>query len=81
MARGVIDQRSSVHLYTPQLSPNLLVPISMYNPTEQLALILKPDPTAFSDLDQLYAQILSIYPRTANLVQVLGSSWHLTLGL
>ena len=42
------------------------------SPTEQLALVLKPDPTAFSDLDQLYTQILSIYPSTVNIVQVLG---------
>ena len=25
-----------------------------YSPMKQLALVLKPDPTAFSDLDQLY---------------------------
>ena len=42
------------------------------SPTKQLALVLKPDPTAFSDLDQLYTQILSIYPSTVNIVQVLG---------
>ena len=30
------------------------------------------DPTAFSDLDQLYSQILSVYPSTVNIVQVLG---------
>ena len=42
------------------------------SPTKQLALILKPDPTAFSDLDQLYTQILSVYPSTVNIVQVLG---------
>jgi hypothetical protein len=40
--------------------------------TKQLALILKCDPTAFSDFDQLYTQILSIYPRIVNIVQVLG---------
>ena len=39
---------------------------------KQLALVLKPDPTAFSDLDQLYTQILSVYPSTMNIVQVLG---------
>ena len=33
---------------------------------------MKPDPTAFSDLDQLYTQILSVYPSTVNIVQVLG---------
>ena len=32
----------------------------------------KPDSTAFSDLDQLYTQILSIYPSAVNIVQVLG---------
>jgi NACHT domain len=42
------------------------------NPMKQLALVLKPDPTAFSDLDQLYTQILSVYPSTVNIVQVLG---------
>ena len=33
---------------------------------------MKPDPTAFSDLDQLYTQILSVYPTAVNIVQVLG---------
>ena len=42
------------------------------SPTKQLALVLKPDSRAFSDLDQLYTQILSIYPSTVNIVQVLG---------
>ena len=42
------------------------------SPTRQLALVLKPDPTAFSDLDHLYTQILSVYPSTVNIVQVLG---------
>ena len=42
------------------------------SPTEQLALVLKPDPMAFSDLDQLYTQILSAYPTTVNIVQILG---------
>ena len=42
------------------------------SPTKQLALVLKPDPTAFSDLDQLYTQILSFYPSAVNIVQVLG---------
>ena len=42
------------------------------SPTKQLALVLKPDPTAFSDLDQLYTQILSVYPSEVNIVQVLG---------
>jgi len=42
------------------------------SPTKQLELVLKPDPTAFSDLDQLYTQILSVYPSSVNIVQVLG---------
>ena len=42
------------------------------SPTKRLALVLKPDPTAFSDLDQLYTQILSVYPSEVNIVQVLG---------
>ena len=42
------------------------------SPTKQLALVLKPDPTAFSDLDQLYTHILSVYPSAVNIVQVLG---------
>ena len=42
------------------------------SPKNQLALLLKPDPTAFSDLDQLYTQILSIYPSAVNIVEVLG---------
>ena len=42
------------------------------SPRKQLALAMKRDPTAFSDLDQLYTQILSVYPSTVNIVQVLG---------
>ena len=42
------------------------------SPTKLLALVLKPDPTAFSDLDQLYTQILSVYPSEVNIVEVLG---------
>ena len=42
------------------------------NPKKQLALILRPDPSAFSDLDHLYTQILSVYPSTADIVRVLG---------
>ena len=42
------------------------------SPTKQLALVLKPDPRAFSDLDQLYTQILSVYPRAVDISQVLG---------
>ena len=43
-----------------------------FSPKKQLALVLKPDPTALSDLDQLYTQILSVYPSAVNIVQVLG---------
>ena len=39
------------------------------SPMKQLELVLKPDPMAFSDLDQLYTQILSVYPSEANIVQ------------
>ena len=43
------------------------------SPRKQLELVLKrADPTALSDLDQLYTQILSVYPSTVNIVQVLG---------
>ena len=42
------------------------------SPTKQLALVLKPDSKAFSDLDQLYTQILSVYPSEVNIVRVLG---------
>ena len=43
------------------------------SPKNQLALILMHDPMAFSDLNQLYTQILLVYPSTANIVQVLGT--------
>jgi NACHT domain len=42
------------------------------SPTKQLALVLKLDSTAFSDLDRLYTQILSVYPSEVNIVRVLG---------
>ena len=42
------------------------------SPTKQLMLAMKRDPTAFSDLDQLYTQILSVYPSAVNIVHVLG---------
>ena len=42
------------------------------SPTKQLGLVLKPDSTAFSDLDRLYTQILSVYPSEVNIVEVLG---------
>ena len=46
------------------LSSNLLAPISAVQHIKLLAFELKHDPTAFSDLDQLYTQILSVYPST-----------------
>ena len=42
------------------------------SPRKQLTLVLRPDPAALSDLDQLYTQILSVYPSAVNIVQVLG---------
>ena len=42
------------------------------SPKKHLALVLKPDSTAFSDLDRLYTQILSVYPSSVNIVHVLG---------
>ena len=72
--RGIIDllvQRSSGQfIYAATVLK--FVSADFCNPTTQLALILKPDPSAFSDLDQLYTQILSVYPSTVNIVQVLG---------
>ena len=44
------------------------------SPRKQLALALKLDPTVFSesDLDQLYTQILSVFPSAVNIAKVLG---------
>ena len=42
------------------------------SPKKQLELVLKPDHTAFSDLDQLYTQILSVYPSAEKIVEILG---------
>ena len=42
------------------------------SPTKHLALVLKSDPAAFPDPDQLYTQILSVYPNAVNIVHVLG---------
>ena len=71
---GVIDllvQRSSGQfIYAATVLK--FVGADFLSPTQQLALVLKPDPTAFSDLDQLYTQILSVYPSAVNIVQVLG---------
>ena len=72
---GIIDllvQRSSGQfIYAATILK--FVGADFCSPTKQLALALKPDdPTAFSDLDQLYTQILSVYPSAVNIVQVLG---------
>jgi hypothetical protein len=42
------------------------------SPKKQLGLVLKPDCTAFSALDQLYSQILFVYPSAEKIVEVLG---------
>ena len=72
--KGIIDllvQRSSGQfIYAATVLK--FVGADFYSPTKQLALVLKPDHTAFSDLDQLYTQILSVYPSAVNIVQVLG---------
>ena len=71
---GIIDllvQRSSGQfIYAATVLK--FVGVDFCSPTKQLALVLKPDPMAFSDLDQLYTQILSVYPSTVNIVQILG---------
>ena len=71
---GVIDllvQRSSGQfIYAATVLK--FVGADFCSPTKQLALVLKPDSTAFSDLDQLYTQILSVYPGAVNIVHVLG---------
>jgi hypothetical protein len=71
---GIIDllvQRSSDQFIYPATVLKFVV-AEFCSPTKQLALLLKPDPTAFSDLDQLYTQILSVYPSAVNIFQVLG---------
>jgi hypothetical protein len=74
MREGIIDllvQRSSGQfIYAATVLK--FVGADLCNPMKQLALVLKPDPTAFSDLDQLYTQILSVYPSAVDIVQVLG---------
>ena len=71
---GVIDllmQRSSGQfIYAATVLK--FVGADFCSPTKQLALVLKPDPTAFSDLDKLYTQILSVYPSAVNIARVLG---------
>lgn len=73
-AKGIIDlfvQRSSGQfIYAATVLK--FVGADFCNPIKQLTLILKSDPAAFSDLDQLYTQILSVYPKKENIVQVLG---------
>ena len=73
-SEGIIDllvQRSSGQfIYAATVLK--FVGADFCSPTKQLALVLKPDHTAFSDLDQLYTQILSVYPSNVNIVQVLG---------
>ena len=72
--KGVIDllvQRSSGQfIYAATVLK--FVGDDFCSPTKQLALVLKPDHTAFSDLDQLYTQILSVYPSEVNIARVLG---------
>ena len=71
---GIIDllvQRSSGQfIYAATVIK--LVGADFCSPRKQLALVLTPDHTALSDLDQLYTQILSVYPSAVNIVQVLG---------
>ncbi|KAF8162737.1 hypothetical protein B0H34DRAFT_292711 [Crassisporium funariophilum] len=46
-----------------------------FRPTKQLAIVLEPNSlqsTAFSDLDHLYTQILSVHPDPGSLVHLLG---------
>ena len=73
-SEGIIDllvQRSSGQfIYAATVLK--FVGADFCSPSKQLALVLKSDPTAFSDLDQLYTQILSVYPSSVNIVQVLG---------
>ena len=72
--KGIIDllvQRSSGQfIYAATVLK--FVGADFCSPTTQLELVMKPDPTAFSDLDQLYTQILSVYPSAVNIVQILG---------
>ena len=71
---GIIDllvQRSSGQ-FIYDATVLKFVGANLCSPRKQLALVLKHDPTAFSDLDQLYTQILSAYPSQEEIVQVLG---------
>ena len=73
-SKGIIDllvQRSSGQfIYAATVLK--FVGADFFSPTKQLELVLKPDPTAFSDLDHLYTQILSVYPSAVNIVHFLG---------
>ena len=66
----IVQQSSGQFIYATTFLK--FVGTTFCSPTKQLVLVLKPDPPAFSDLDQLYTQILSVYPRTVNIVKVLG---------
>ena len=72
--KGIIDllvQRSSGQfIYAATVLK--FVGADFRSPTKQLELVLKQDSTAFSNLDQLYTQILSVYPSTVTIVHVLG---------
>ena len=71
---GVIDllmQRSSGQfIYAATVLK--FVGADFCSPTKRLALVLKPDSIAFSNLDQLYTQIISVYPTEVNIARVLG---------
>ena len=71
---GIIDvlvQRSSGQfIYAATVLK--FVGVDFCSPRKQLTLVLRPDPSALSDLDQLYTQILSVYPSAVNIVEVLG---------
>ena len=71
---GIIDlivQRSSGQfIYAATVLK--FVDSEFFSPTKQLALVLKPDSAAFSDLDRLYTQILSVYPSEVNITHILG---------
>ena len=71
---GIIDllvQRSSGQFIYAATVPKF-VGTDFRSSTKLLAFVLKSDPTAFLDLDQLYTQILSVYPSEVNIAQVLG---------
>ena len=68
---GLLVQRSSGQfIYAATVLK--FVGADFCSPRKQLALVLTPDHTALSDLDQLYTQILSVYPSAVNIVEVLG---------